>query len=86
MKEGRGERIDERGRYFAEYAAEEWQALLAGAGFGGIEIHRMKEERKDVRDQVVRINWLVSLGKVGRMRGAAASWRAKHVPKAKKGA
>jgi SAM-dependent methyltransferase len=61
IREGTGERVDERGRYFASYRRAEWEALLADAGFGATELHIMNESRASSGGRVMEITWLVSV-------------------------
>jgi SAM-dependent methyltransferase len=63
VKRGTGERVDERGRYFADYEVSEWGGLLGDVGFVDVEIQTMKEERRDLHDNAVQIDWLVSVCK-----------------------
>ncbi len=68
VKEGSRERVDERGRYFADYSPQEWGRLLTKAGFGGVELHLMKESRKTSAGNFIEITWLVSVCTKGRAR------------------
>lgn len=61
IREGRGERVDERGRYFASYRPVEWEALLAATGFRRIDFRLTKESRTIASGKAVEISWLVSL-------------------------
>jgi SAM-dependent methyltransferase len=61
IREGTGERVDERGRYFASYRRREWQTLLSDAGFGETELHVMTESRTGSGGRVMDITWLVSV-------------------------
>lgn len=61
VKKGKGARVDDQGRYFADYEAAEWRRLLNKAGFEKVEIHENEEQRSSPGGGTRRITWLVSL-------------------------
>lgn len=61
VKKGVGERVDNKGRFFADYQPQGWRELLEQAGFVEVEIHEMTEHRKSGTHKSRVIDWVVSL-------------------------
>ena len=61
VKKGTGERVDERGRHFADYQQTEWRRLLVEAGFEDIDIRENEEQRPTSNGETQSITWLVSV-------------------------
>ncbi|MEW6210248.1 MAG: class I SAM-dependent methyltransferase [Acidobacteriota bacterium] len=62
MKNGSGEVVDERGKFFAFYSLRERETIMADNGFNVIEVEEMTEVRENESGEK-EIVWIVSFAR-----------------------